>query len=538
MKSSIIASVLVFAISLADAFPGYSTKNHPRPNKYAPRKLTLLHTNDIHTHFNEFNSGGVDCTAKNRADNKCYGGVARIKSVVDSYRNRSSNVVLFDAGDQFQGTLYFNTYGGAASSEFMNALKYDAMALGNHEFDLGLTALSDFVKSLNFPVLSSNIDFKTAPILKKAGVKPYIVLHKYSLGIIGFITNTTSDITLGGKNITFYNPSGPVQQYVKELRSYGIKRIICVSHNGYNEDMYLASNTYGVDLIVGGHSHSLLLKNTSLPQVQGPYPTSVTNKEGKTTWIVQAHRYGDYLGHLELEWDKHDNMLPPRGDPILLDQNVTQHTATQNRVVELSQAFANLTQKIVGFATDDFPVGPCFNGECAIGDLLADCMLEPELVNGAQIAMTNTGGIRASFQKGNISYADVVTMLPFGNVVVSFSYTGAQLKALFENAAAMHNQLTNKPVLTVPQWAGIQFAFDATLPEGQKVTSATVGGKPLDLTATYKILTNDFVAGGGDNIMPAVKFTPGNVMADVFAACLSRRGPLVPTTNNRFPKLR
>ncbi|KAH9255863.1 hypothetical protein BSLG_006918 [Batrachochytrium salamandrivorans] len=560
MRSSIIISILALAISYASAYPVYSDDDAstivdhstnsppkepedqpekvPRPNPNAPKKITLLHTNDLHAHFDESNSGGADCSAESKAENKCYGGIARIKTLVDSYRSKSSNVVLLDAGDQFQGTLFFSMFGSNSSTEFMNKLKYDAMEIGNHEFDRGEDYLASFLKSLNFPAISSNIDLETAPKLKEAGVKPYMYLPKYSLAIIGFITNTTADITMGGKNVKFYDPVDPVQKYVDELRSYGVKRIIGLSHNGYKTDMRVAANTYGVDLIVGGHSHSLLLNDASIKGVEGRYPTNVTNKEGKTTWVVQAHRYGDYLGHLELEWDEEDNMLPPTGDPILMDQSIEQDPAFQKRVDELRTSFMNLTAQVLATSTGDFSTTDCITGECAIGNLMVDCMVSSRDSSSPAIGLINSGGLRASLLKGSISYGDVMTVLPFENQIASFNYTGAQIKEVLENTVSMYNAQTKKLVISVPQWSGLKFTFDSTLPVGSRVTTVTVDNKPLSSDSTYTIITSDFVASGGDNILSPTPSISGDVLADVFAKCIKKLGTLTPATDNRFSKIR
>ncbi|KAH6567589.1 hypothetical protein BASA60_008984 [Batrachochytrium salamandrivorans] len=512
MRSSIIISILALAISYASAYPVYSDDDAstivdhstnsppkepedqpekvPRPNPNAPKK----------DHPIAYQCGGADCSAESKAENKCYGGIARIKTLVDSYRSKSSNVVLLDAGDQFQGTLFFSMFGSNSSTEFMNKLKYDAMEIGNHEFDRGEDYLASFLKSLNFPAISSNIDLETAPKLKEA--------------------------------------VDPVQKYVDELRSYGVKRIIGLSHNGYKTDMRVAANTYGVDLIVGGHSHSLLLNDASIKGVEGRYPTNVTNKEGKTTWVVQAHRYGDYLGHLELEWDEEDNMLPPTGDPILMDQSIEQDPAFQKRVDELRTSFMNLTAQVLATSTGDFSTTDCITGECAIGNLMVDCMVSSRDSSSPAIGLINSGGLRASLLKGSISYGDVMTVLPFENQIASFNYTGAQIKEVLENTVSMYNAQTKKLVISVPQWSGLKFTFDSTLPVGSRVTTVTVDNKPLSSDSTYTIITSDFVASGGDNILSPTPSISGDVLADVFAKCIKKLGTLTPATDNRFSKIR
>ncbi|KAK5669126.1 hypothetical protein QVD99_003538 [Batrachochytrium dendrobatidis] len=402
MNSSLFSVIFALAISYAVAVPTRLELQFVK--QFAPNK--------IYTRLTRFNVGGVDCSQAEIDANTCYGGIARIKTAVDQIRKNTKDVLMLDAGDQFQGTMFFNIFGGKPSAEFMNDLKYDAMSLGNHEFDRGVGYLADFIKSLNFPALSSNIELTTAPRLKDAGVVPYIYLEKYSLAIIGYITKTTAEITTGGRDVKFYDPVAPVQKYVDELHSQGIKRIICVSHNGYHQDQYLAQNTKGVQLIVGGHSHSLLLKDTSLPNVEGLYPTVVKNLEGKDTYVVQAHRFGDYLGYLELEWDLFDNMKPPKGDPILLDQQFTPNPEYQAKVDKLRESFSSLSEKTLGKSLGDFLVEDCITGECAFGNLVTDCMIENHKEEGAQIAMVNSGTIRASILKGPVSHADIMTIAP------------------------------------------------------------------------------------------------------------------------------
>ncbi|KAI9008090.1 Metallo-dependent phosphatase-like protein [Gaertneriomyces semiglobifer] len=526
--------------------PAYQVPNPtstPAPPAIKKNSMTVLATNDIHTHLDQFNSGGTDCREKDIVANKCYGGAARIQHVVNEFRSKNDNVVLLDAGDQFQGTLFFEVFGGRASADIMNQLGYSAMSLGNHEFDKGVDTLVEFVKELDFPVVNSNIDMSTAPALSDAGVKPYTILEEYGVGVIGYITNTTASITTGAKDIVFRNPAPVVQEYIDELHAKGIKRIICVSHNGYDHDQYLAQNTRGISLIVGGHSHSLLHSNSSLEQWVGPYPTKVTNLDGKSTYIVQSHRYGDYLGHVQLEWDPvtHD-LVNLTGESILLDQAVPIHEPTHLKVQEWKKAFEQLTKQIVGFATADFPNDGCKAGECAIGNLIADSMLDAQRSVGGQIAFTNSGGIRAGISQGNISYADVITILPFGNLLVQFDYTGAEVKQLLERVAAGVTE-AGLPVVSIPQWSGIQWSYNPALPAYSRVVSADLINadgtrEPIDASKTYKMVTSDFVTGGGDNIIPKVEKPVMGLSQDVVLnQYLGKVKTVTPKIEGRFTKV-
>ncbi|KAJ3180957.1 hypothetical protein HDU87_001605 [Geranomyces variabilis] len=519
--------------------PGSSTTSSSLPSGTPlppPKKnaMTILATNDIHAHLDEFNSGGTDCKQKDIDANNCVGGAARIQYMVNKFRAQSENVVLLDAGDQFQGTLFFNVFGGSVSATLMNQMKYDAMTIGNHEFDKGVEYAASFFKNLTFPVVSSNIDFTGPAKPLAASVKPYTILKDYGVGIIGYITNTTAAIATGASDVTFYNPVQKVQTYVDELHAQGIKRVICLSHNGYQEDKYVAENVRGVSAFVGGHSHSLLLNNASIAGVEGPYPTEVKDLDGKTSYIIQSHRYGDYLGHLDLEWNTDNELTHVFGESIRLDKSIPKDNATAAQVAEWRKAFAGLTAKIVGHTGGNFDQTACGTGqECALGDLVADAM---RLDTRADICFTNTGGLRASIEGGDVTYADVLTVLPFGNVDVDFTYTGQQIIDLLERVYAGHNKITNAPVISLPQWSGIKFTFDPTKPEFSRISNVVVGSAPIVLTKSYTLCTNDFVSAGGDGIMDKIAAAPGNLMADALIAYFEAKGTVNPTLDGRITK--
>jgi 5'-nucleotidase len=495
-----------------------------------PRKFTLLHTNDIHSHLDEFNKYGTSCNQGQIDKNECYGHVARIKTVVDSFRAQSQDVILVDAGDQFQGTLFFNLYGGSILSEMMNDVGYDAMTLGNHEFDTGMENLVKFMNGANFPFVSSNID--VSGTIMEGLVQPYIILEKYKLGIIGYITKTTPDI-VGDINVAglkFSDPVAPVQEAVDELKAKGIKRIICVSHNGYMEDQKLAKATSGIDLIVGGHSHTLLLN--SVEDGYGPYPTAVQNREGKPTFVVQAYRFGHYLGHVDIEYDADDNLISITGDPILIDQTIKLNAPLATKVTEWKKGFVKFEEDILTEATAEFPTN-CYNNECAIGTLITDCIIREQSGKGldADVSFINAGGIRASIGKGPVSFANVMTILPFGNAIVSIEMSGQQIVDIIESIAAGKNK-DGKSIISFPQWSGVEFTLDNKKPEFQKLVELKIGGILVDLNARYTVLTVDFVAGGGDNIMPKTPYISGDGLAETFVSCLRKKESISPDLKN------
>ncbi|KAI8903856.1 Metallo-dependent phosphatase-like protein [Gorgonomyces haynaldii] len=493
------------------------------PTQAVPKKVTILHTNDIHAHLDQFNKGGVDCTEKDLANNNCFGGFARIKTAVNQIRANNKDTILLDAGDYFQGTLFFNFFKGEPLVNMLNELGYDAFAMGNHEFDLGEEYLNTWLNKLKVPIISSNMDLSKSR-MKDAPVKPYVIIPKYNLGIIGFITPTTGDITIDTKDITFSDAVSPVQKYVDELRAKGIKRIVALSHNGYFEDQAVAQKVSGLNAIIGGHSHSLLINNNTA--AVGPYPTEVISKDGKKTYIVQAYRYGNYLGNIDLVWDDKDELVSVNGTPLLLDQSIPRDNATQAFVDKLRATFQPLVSETLTVATADFK--QCTAGvECPLGNVITDCMLTESI---GDFSWNNVGGIRAPWFAGNVTTASVLATLPFGNVVASYKSTGKEVFDVLVGVATGINLSTNKSIISPPVFGGLRYKKLSAAPY---VSDITIGGKPLDLTKTYTVLTNDFTAGGGDNIIAPTKFVPGDVLADVVARCIKKKPTISPVTDGR-----
>ena len=365
-------------------------------------------------------------------------------------------------------------------------------------------------------------------------MKPYVIFREYQLGVIGFITNTTSFITEGASSVNFLNPVGVVQKYVDELHARGIRRIICLSHNGYIDDQYLAENTKGISLIVGGHSHSLLLKNLSAPGVEGLYPTEVKNLAGSTTYVLQAHRFGDYLGHVDLKWNAKDELISLKGDPILLDQSIPKDPVIQARVDNWRKAFEAASRTVLAQSLGDFSKWMCYDQECPMGNLITDAFLDNQLGQSPDLAMTNSGGIRSSFGKGNVTMADVLTVLPFTNYVAVFNATGNDLLEILERCFAGKDRSTGRVVVSSPQFSGLEVVYNPKAPEYSRVKSVLIQKKPLEKTRIYKIVTNDFVAKGGDAIMNETAFTTGSDISQVVMDYLKKVKTIDPKLENRI----
>ncbi|MGR3363286.1 MAG: metallophosphoesterase, partial [Maritimibacter harenae] len=255
---------------------------------WADFSLIILHTNDFHARFEPISKYDSGCSAEDNDAGECFGGSARLVTAIEEAKERAETWLLVDGGDQFQGTLFYTYYKGALAAEMMNKMGYDAMTVGNHEFDDGPEVLRGFMDTVDFPVLMSNADVSGEPLLADALTKSTVIEKGgEKIGLIGLTPQDTDELSSPGPNVIFTDPSDAVQGEVDKLTDMGVNKIIVLSHSGYQVDQTVAQNTDGVDVIVGGHSNTLL---GDMDGAAGPYPTVVNNVQ-----IVQAYAYGKFL---------------------------------------------------------------------------------------------------------------------------------------------------------------------------------------------------------------------------------------------------
>ena len=208
----------------------------------ADYSLTILHTNDFHARFEPISKYDSGCSAEDNGEGKCFGGSARLVTAIAEARSRSNNAILVDGGDQFQGTLFYTYYKGKLAAEMMNKLGYDAMTVGNHEFDDGPEVLRGFMDAVNFPVLMSNADVSGEELLAGKLAKSTIIERGgEKLGLIGLTPQDTDELASPGPNIVFTDPVEAVQGEVDKLTAEGVNKIIVLSHSGFNVETILSS---------------------------------------------------------------------------------------------------------------------------------------------------------------------------------------------------------------------------------------------------------------------------------------------------------
>jgi 5'-nucleotidase/UDP-sugar diphosphatase len=496
---------------------------------FAEYSLTILHTNDFHARFQPISKYDNNCSEKNNLKGKCFGGSARLIEAIKNERTKFTNQfvntksILVDGGDQFMGTLFYTYYKGKVTAEMMNRLGYDAMTVGNHEFDDGPEVLRGFMDAVSFPVLMSNADFSKEPALASKLIKSTVIHKAYQgIGLIGLTPQDTDEIANPGPNITFSDPSEAVQREVDRLTKLGINKIIVLSHSGYEVDKIVAANTTGVDVIVGGHSNTYL-SNTS-DRAKGPYPTVVNN-----TQIVQAYAYGKFLGALDVTFDDAGNVITATGEPIIMDSNIAENETIKARLIELEVPLNKLKEKVVASNSTNLngERDDCRVRECTMGNLIADAMRDAVSDKGYNIALQNSGGIRASIDLGEVTMGEVLTVLPFQNTLATFKVTGEQLLAALENGVSQVEDVKGR----FPQVSGLRFSFDTSIASGEgRIQSVEVDQNgswvPLDIKATYGVVSNNFIRGGGDGYKMFRQATEvydfGPDLADIVANFLAK----------------
>lgn len=466
-------------------------------------KLTIMHMNDTHAHADL---------------------LPNMMTAIKEVRAEDPEALLFNAGDVFSGTLYFNEYHGKADLALLNMMNLDAMVFGNHEFDLGSSenghkSLSEFVSAAKFPLLGTNVDFSGDAFMNKLVKNEFTdspedgkvfdgmvkEVNGEKIGIFGLTTEDTANIS-SPVNVKFLNYIKEAERAVQAFEEMGINKIVAVTHLGYDSnpdfgnDLQLATYVDGIDVVVGGHSHTQLTEPV------------VVNKDEKgtekePTVVVQAYQYSQLLGKLQVEFDGNGVVIGQAGKLIDVASKEEDSEAAailapyEEKITELStqESGAIAKKTLANPRLTDSDVSVRAN-ETELGNLVTDAMLAkakeryPETV----IAFQNGGGIRAAIEEGPITIGEIISVLPFGNDPVVVELSGEEIKQILEHSVSQA-PAESGGFLHV---AGMKFTYDSTKESGSRVISMYVNenGEYQEIQANQKYLvtTNNFTAKGGD----------------------------------------
>lgn len=426
----------------------------------APVDLTILHTNDTHDHLLPYDT----------RYGKDLGGIARRAKLIKQIKAEAPATLVLDAGDVFQGTPIYTFYLGDADYKTLELAGYDATTVGNHELDNGLANLLKQAEGRSFKVINSNLlDHSGKPLFVRKHVFERNGLKVGVFGILG--EDALGAIAKKHQQDFRFRPSVEVaEEMVRELREEA-DLVIMLSHSGLEEDTALAKQVKGIDLIVGGHSHTKL-----------DVPREVMNGDWRTL-VVQGFQWGEYLGRLDLKVEN-GKIVSYEGKLLPITAAIGEDPVVAETVEAYNAKIAKEMAVVVAQAPQGLSSEGKYQGDSQLGNWTADMLKE---VTKADIGIVNSGGIRASFQPGPITVGAVYSVFPFDNAVVTLDVSGKLLQQILDTTASY---LGASGFL---QFSGVTFRI-----EDGKAKDVKVNGKKLDEKRTYTIATIDYIAQGGD----------------------------------------
>ncbi|XP_072380141.1 apyrase [Diabrotica undecimpunctata] len=509
-------------------------------------ELSVVHFNDFHARFDQTSPDGETC----KNEKECIGGFSRLYSQINSLLDEKPKSVLLNAGDNYQGTLYYTVGKWNITQEFMNKLPIDAEVLGNHEFDDGIAGIVPYIKSLQHPIIVSNIDDSLEPTMQGIYQKSTIIERDgKKIGIIGVTTSDCPKLSSTG-DLKFFDESTSVNAEAERLiKEENVFTIIVLSHSGYDVDLRIAQNAHEkISLIVGGHSHTFLWTGDNPPgpdPVGGPYPTIVKSNQGHNVLVTQASAYCKYVGNITVYLDNNGEIADYTGAPIFLAHELPQDAQINKDLQPWKEEVDKQGDKVLGATLVDLSFEGCYTHECTLGNFIADASVyaytksPPEgSWTEASIGLVNAGALRTSIRRGNITYADIKTSQPFGNTIDFGQLFGRDLKETFEHCTLEYHSGRTSASTTLLQVSGIIVEFDFSKPEGERVISlkarchnCTVPVyEDVEEDKLYNLAINSYMAQGGDGFdiigKNLINRKRGQVDVDVYVDYISHRSPI------------
>lgn len=443
-------------------------------------KITFLHTNDTHSYLDDF---------------------AKKAHVINEIKkhNAQKNIDTFlvDSGDTLSGSIYFTMYKGKKEAELLNYLAYDVMTLGNHEFDCGSKLLADFLEIINFPVVVSNLNVEkdkylspfTQPDNKHRKIHQHLIktlTNGKKVGFFGLITESTSESAAPSQETLFEKPLKKCQEMLEYFHNEGISTIILLSHLGLEADIHMANSIKGISLIIGAHSHTLLEE------------ALIIENENHKTIITQAGKHGEHLGEITLTFGKNDSLIKIDSKIHCLQEITQEDIKTKEIIDQIKLEKQKVSSSIICTTQTELngERNMIQRGETNLGNLVADAFFHAAKIRrlNPDLAIINGGGIRTSLAAGNITFGDIVKVLPFAKTLTLLEATGKQLKE-----ALMHGLF--------PQVSQMLIIYDLSYSEHQKnrikdlLILKNGAYEPILDQAVYRIATNSFVGYGKDNFI-------------------------------------
>lgn len=433
-------------------------------------KLTVLHTNDTHGHLMPYSypeTYNANSPLAKLAARRDIGGAARRATRIQEIRKEKGHAtLLIDSGDVCDGTPFSTEYHGDADVAVMNALGYDIACPGNHEYSNPLAQVRKLIAAAKFDYISANSTVKAD---NQPLYKPYVIrtIDGAKIAFLGLMTYDARTYPAAKNDIEMELPIETAKRLVPELRKQA-DLVIAVTHIGVEEDKKMAAEVPGIDVIVGGHSHTLLPQPLLISHPDDGNPDSIHG-----TVIVQDFQWGGTLGRLDLTLHRNTAgawaVKAYKGELLPILSLVPEDPKVAEVVNSYWDPIKGKYAEVIAEAEGDFAEK---GGDHAEYNLVADAVRERM---GVEFDLENMGGVRAPLAKGPITYGDMITMDPFGNTIVTFRATGRQLKEILAK---------NRPAVS-----GIRYVYDKGM-----LTESSIGGKPIEDEKVYSGATNNYYA--------------------------------------------
>lgn len=475
------------------------------PAQAGSETLTILFTGDTHNRLEPFFHTELE---------KSVSGVVRRARYFDQVRQQNPRTLVLDAGDVFQGTPYYNFYLGEPDIKAMGLMRYDAMTVGNHELDNGMLNLRTQVQFAQFPVLNANIvDEKTGLLV----FRPFHIfnVHGIRVAVLGLMSEHSWKAIADEqkKGYALKDPFETAQKLVPQLRQQA-DLVISLHHMGIWDDEVFPQKVADVDLVLGGHSHTLM------PQAK---LIKNSNQNGLGGTLVQhAYYQGVYVGRIDLNLDAQKKISSYHSELVLLDERFDQEPLKEILSTYGGKLKTDMDQ-VIGEATDHLSVANKFDGPFPMGSVMADILRESQ---NTEVGIMNSGGVRAAIPRGPITVRSIYEIMPFDNSVVRFKLRGKDLRQIVETSAS---RLGKSKTL---QFSGLVFTV-----KDKKVTAITINGKALDPDRMYTVAAPDYVFKGNEDISfekAEDAVMTGRLLRDVIIAYVRKHKRIAPPSDMRM----
>ncbi len=505
-RSKVLIGISMIMLAVALLIGCATTEQESYTLQSAPDgTITIFHTNDTHSRVVEDKYAGM--------------GFAKIATIIEEAKTTGDPVLYMDAGDTFHGQTFATLTKGESIVKVLNTVGLDFLAPGNHDFNYGYDRLLELSEIADFKIISANTsrdgvqDFTPGYIIEKDG---------YRIGIFGLSTPETYYKTHPNNvaGVTFTNPITMAQMMVDTLEEK-THLIVALGHIGIDESSEYTSikileEVEGIDLFIDGHSHSVLEGGMMVGE----------------TLLVQTGDYDKNLGKVTVTFENGEPTLSAELISKEEAKDVEPHAEVAAMISTINEELELITSVEVGESAVVLEGARQYvrTGETNLGNLVADAMLEE---TGADVAITNGGGIRDSIDIGPITVKEIITVFPFGNYIVAKEVTGSEILEALEFGVRNYPDTEGG----FPHIGGMAFTFDPSQEPLSRVTSLTIQGTPVDTEATYVLATNDFMAAGGDGYS---MFADNPILGEydaldmVLERYLEKNSPVAPEVEGRI----